>query len=495
MEASTLGLGQTKPRDAMDRITTSPDLDHPALALAFRRLSGAAGPAPDLAARRKTLAALAQRVRAHEDRLIAAVDADFGGRPAAETRLLELLPLYDQIAHARRHLRGWMRRRRVAGSRLLWPARAFYEYQPLGVVGVIGAWNYPVLLTLGPAVDALAAGNRVLVKPSELAPRTAEALAVLVAEAFPADQVAVVTGDADLARAMTRLPLDHLVFTGSTRVGREVMRAAAENLTPVTLELGGKSPAILHDSADLARAVPRLMAGKLMNAGQTCVAPDYALVPPARMAEFEAETRRAVAAMFPQGLNGDYARIISDRHLARLQGLVAEARANGARVVELAPVPPGANGRLMPPTLVFDPPEDGALMREEIFGPVLPVLPAPTLDAALDFVNARPRPLALYYFDDDRARQDEVLARTMSGGLTFNDCLFHVGQLNLPFGGVGDSGMGAYHGFDGFARFSKKRPVMVQPRWAATALACPPWAARRRLVAAMLAFARRGTGA
>lgn len=480
----------------MDKPDASPDPDHPALASAFRRLShGLAGQAPpDLPARRQALAALAQAVRAHEDRLVAAVDADFGGRPAAETRLLELLPLYDAIAHARRHLRGWMRRRRVAGSRFLWPARAFCEYQPLGVVGVIGAWNYPVLLTLGPAVDALAAGNRVLLKPSELAPRTAQALAALAAEAFPPDQLAVVTGNAALARAMTRLPLDHLVFTGSTHVGRKVMRAAAENLTPVTLELGGKSPAILHEGANLSRAVPRLMAGKLLNAGQTCVAPDYALVPPVRLGDFEAHARRAVSAMFPDGLNGDYARIISDRHLARLQGLVAEARAGGARVVDLAPVPPGANGRVMPPTLVFDPPDDSALMGEEIFGPVLPVVSAPTLDAALAFVNARPRPLALYYFDEDRARQDHVLARTLSGGVTFNDCLFHVGQLNLPFGGVGDSGTGAYHGFDGFARLSTKRPVMVQPRLAATGLARPPWGRRRRLIAAMLAIAGRGAG-
>ena len=475
----------------MSQTTASLDPDHPALALAFRHLSDAAGPRPDVTERRKSLAALARALGRHEDGLIAAVDADFGGRTAAETRLLELLPLYDQIAHARRHLRGWMRRRRVAGSRFLWPARAFYEYQPLGVVGVIGAWNYPVLLTLGPMVDALAAGNRVLVKPSELAPRTAEALAALVAEAFPPGQVAVVTGDAEVARTLTRLPLDHLVFTGSTRVGREVMRAAADNLTPVTLELGGKSPAILHDSADLGRAVPRLMTGKLLNAGQTCVAPDYALVPPSRMAEFEAQARRAVAALFPNGLNGDYTRIISDRHLERLKGLVAEAREGGARVVELAPVPAGANGRLMPPTLVFDAPEDSALMREEIFGPVLPVIPAPTLDDALAFVNARPRPLALYCFAEDGARQDEVLARTMSGGVTFNDCMFHVGQLNLPFGGVGASGTGEYHGFDGFARFSKKRPVMVQPRLASTGLARPPWGARRRLIGAMLAFARR----
>lgn len=450
---------------------------------------------PDAAARRAALAALATALRTHEAALIAAVDADFGGRPAAETRLLELLPLYDQIGHARRHLGRWMRRRRVAGSPFLWPARAFWEHQPLGVVGVIGAWNYPVLLTLGPAVDAIAAGNRVVLKPSELAPRTAEALAALVASAFPPERVAVVTGGVEVARAFSALPWDHLVFTGSTAVGRQVMAAAAANLTPVTLELGGKSPAILHDNADLSRAVGRLMTGKLFNAGQTCVAPDYALVPPARIPAFEAEAARAVRRLFPNGLTDDYTRIVTDRHLDRLRGLVEEARDRGARVVQLAPVPEGANGRIMPPTLVIDPAPDSRLMTEEIFGPILPVIPCGTLDAALEFVNARPRPLALYYFDDDRVRQDRVLAGTMSGGVTFNDTIFHLAQLNLPFGGVGDSGMGGYHGPDGFAQFSKKRPVMVQAHWAATGLIRPPWGGRRRLIGALLAAARRLAGA
>ena len=463
--------------------------------LARQRADFAAAPRPDAAARRAALATLARAIRAHEAALIAAVDQDFGGRPAAETQALELVPLYAQIAHARRHLARWMRRRRVAGSPFLWPARAFWEYQPLGVVGVIGAWNYPILLTLGPAVEALAAGNRVVLKPSELAPRTAEALAALVAGAFPPEQLATVTGGVEVARDFSAQPWDHLVFTGSTRVGREVMAAAARNLTPVTLELGGKSPAILHDSADLPRAVGRLMTGKLYNAGQTCVAPDYALVPPGRIAALEAEAARAVARLYPKGLGADYTRIVSDGHLTRLRDLVADAGRRGARVVELAPVPPGANGRIMPPTLVIDPDPDSPLMREEIFGPVLPVVPAETLDAALAFVNARPRPLALYYFDDDRGRQDEVLARTMSGGVTLNDTIFHLAQLSLPFGGVGDSGMGAYHGLDGFAQFSKKRPVMVQARWAGTALVRPPWGARGRLVGTLLAAARRLAGA
>lgn len=467
-------------------------MNDPADLLSIQRRALDQLPRPDASARREALALLAGAVRAHEPALIAAVDADFGGRPAAETQMLELLPLYDQIAHARRHLRDWMRRRRVAGSPLMLPARAFWEYQPLGVIGVIGAWNYPVLLSLGPVVDAIAAGNRVIVKPSELAPRTADALAAMIAEAFPQDRLAVVTGDAGFSRRFSGLPFDHLIFTGSTRVGREVMAAAAPNLTPVTLELGGKSPAIIHETAAMPRAVRRLMTGKIFNAGQTCVAPDHVLLPPALIPEFERLAAASVRAMFPGGLGQDFTRIISEKHLSRLHTLLDEARQHGARIVPLAEP---ADARTLPPTLVIDPPPDIALMREEIFGPILPLIPAETLDQAIAYVNARPRPLALYYFDDDRARQDQVLARTMSGGVTFNDVIFHLAQLNLPFGGVGDSGMGAYHGEDGFARFSKKRPVMVQSRWAATGLIRPPWRTRRGLAATMLALARRMAGA
>jgi coniferyl-aldehyde dehydrogenase len=450
--------------------------------------------APGYAQRMRALGALRRAVRARQEDLARAVSADFGGRAHEETLLLELFPFYDQIRHARRHLKRWMRRRRVPSSWFLRPSRAFYQYQPLGVVGVIGAWNYQLLLTLGPVVDALAAGNHVMLKPSEITPRSAEMIASIISETFPPEYVACVTGGPEIAGAFSALPFDHLFFTGSTRVGQLVMKAAAENLTPVTLELGGKSPAIVHESYPLRRAVPRIMAGKMFNAGQTCVAPDYVLLPAGREGEFEADARRAVAAMYPRFAgNPEYTRIVNQRHHARLVSAAEDARAKGARLVTLAPA--GGEGtagdRMLPPTLVFDPDDTMTVMQEEIFGPVLPVVSYRALDDAIAYVNARPRPLALYYFDEDEKRIDELLRRTMSGGVTVNDCVFHLGQHNLPFGGVGPSGMGQYHGFDGFVTFSKKRAVMVQRRWTGASLFRPPYRRKRRLIDTLLRLASR----
>ena len=458
-----------------------------------QRTAFAAG-APDYSRRMHALAALRDALHAREAELLQAVCDDFGGRAHDETLMLELFPLYDQIRHARRNLARWMARRSVRSSWFLQPSRAFYQYQPLGVVGVMGAWNYQVLLTLGPVIDALAAGNHVMVKPSPTTPRSAEVIARAVASAFPPEYVACVTGGDDVAPAFAALRFDHLFFTGSVRVGQLVMQAAASNLTPVTLELGGKSPAIVHESYPLSRAVDRIITGKLYNAGQTCVAPDYVLLPDGQEAAFETAARRRVATLYPRLVdNADYTRIVNRQHYERLQGLIADASARGARVVELASaedrIPP--ESRVIPPTLIFSPAETMDVMQEEIFGPVLPVVPYRTLDEAIAFVNARPRPLALYYFDDDRRRQDAVLARTMSGGVTLNDCVFHLGQHNLPFGGVGPSGMGQYHGFDGFVTFSKKRGVMVQRRWAGTSVFRAPWHRRRRLFDALLRIARR----
>jgi coniferyl-aldehyde dehydrogenase len=450
--------------------------------------------APDYTFRMQSLATLRDAVHANQEELLRAVDDDFGGRAREETLALELFPLYDQIRHARRHLKSWMRRRRVTSSWFLRPGRAFYQYQPLGVVGVIGAWNYQILLTLGPLVDAIAAGNHVMVKPSEITPRSADVIRRILASAFPPQYVTGVIGGPDVARAFAALPFDHLFFTGSTRVGQLVMQAAAANLTPVTLELGGKSPAIVHESYPLPLAVDRIMTGKLYNAGQTCVAPDYVLLPAGAETAFETEARRIARAMYPRLVdNPDYTRIVSAQHVNRLRELIADAAANGARVVELASADdrPTASDRIVPPTLIFSPGDAMRVMREEIFGPVLPVVPYRTLDDAIAFVNARPRPLALYYFDDDTQRQDSVLSRTMSGGVTFNDCVFHLGQHNLPFGGVGPSGMGHYHGFDGFVTFSKKRGVMVQRGWAATSLFRAPWSRRTRLLDTLLRLARR----
>ena len=451
--------------------------------------------APTYRRRMDALAALRDGLRARQTQLVRAVHEDFGGRSSAETLLLDLFPVYDQIRHARRHLRGWMRRRSVRGSWFLLPARAYYRYEPLGVVGVIGPWNYPFQLTLSPVVDAIAAGNHVLLKPSEITPRSADVIASVIADEFSPDYIACVTGGPEVAAALAALPLDHLLFTGSTSVGRQVLRAAAENLTPVTLELGGKSPAIVHESFPFALAVERIVVGKLYSAGQTCVAPDYVLIPEGREAELEEEATHVVGRLYP-GLpdNSDYTRIATPRHYERLRALVADAIAKGARVVAIGAtgqaIPPG--DRFVPLTLVFGPTDEMAVMREEIFGPVLPVVTYRTLDEALAYVNARPRPLALYYFDEDSRRVDEVLSRTPAGGVTVNDCIYHLGQHNLPFGGVGASGMGQYHGFDGFQTFSKKRGVMVQRRVAPTALFRPPFGPRkRRLVDALLRLTLR----
>lgn len=452
--------------------------------------------ARDYRGRMDALAALRAGVLARQDELVRAVAADFGGRAREETLLLELLPFYDQIRHARKHLKGWMHRRSVRSTWFLMPGRAFYQYQPLGVVGVIGAWNYQLLLTLGPLVDALAAGNHVMIKPSEITPRSADVIAAIVADTFTADYVTCVTGGADIASAFTSLPFDHLFFTGSTRVGKLVMEAASANLTPVTLELGGKSPAIVHASYPLPRAVDRIMVSKLYNAGQTCVAPDYVLLPEGREVEFETEARRAVAELYPNlPHNEDYTRIVSQPHYERLLALMGDAESKGARLVRMGGTvePVNAGDKFIAPTLLFAPSDEMTAMQEEIFGPVLPVVTYRELEEAIAYVNARPHPLALYYFDEDEARVDRVLSTTMSGGVTINDCVVHLGQHNLPFGGVGPSGMGQYHGFDGFVTFSKKRGVMLQRRFAGTALLHAPFGEyKRKLVDVVLRLARRG---
>jgi coniferyl-aldehyde dehydrogenase len=441
--------------------------------------------APDYARRMDALATLRDALRARQEELAGALSADFGGRSRDETLMLELLPLFDQIHHARRHLRRWMRPRRVRSSWFLLPSRAYVLYQPLGVAGVIGAWNYQLLLTLGPVVDALAAGNHVMLKPSEITPRTADVIAELVERHFAPDYVSCVVGGPDVASAFSSLPFDHLFFTGSTRVGHLVMKAAAEQLSPVTLELGGKSPAIVHDSYSLRRAAERIAVGKLLNAGQTCVAPDYVLLPARRRAEFETLYAQAVARHYPTLVdNDDYTRIVSRAHYDRLASYVADAETQGARVVTLNPAAErcNADNRVFPPTLVVEPTDRMRVMQEEIFGPILPLVTYRDVDEAIAFVNARPRPLALYYFDENKGRVEDVLRRTLSGGVTINDCVVHLAQHNLPFGGVGQSGIGHYHGFDGFETFSKKRGVMVQRRVAPTALLRPPYGPRTRAV-------------
>ncbi|MBA8886203.1 coniferyl-aldehyde dehydrogenase [Dokdonella fugitiva] len=441
--------------------------------------------APDLATRKRRLRALEALIRDHRAQIAEAIAADFGRRPVEETDLLEVFPSLSGIRHALSHLRRWMRpRRRWAGFWFL-PARTELRPQPLGVVGIIVPWNYPLYLAAGPLTDALAAGNRVMLKTSELTPAFATLLSELVARHFLPDEVVVVNGDVDVARAFSALPFDHLLFTGSTAVGHEVMRAAAANLVPVTLELGGKSPAIVGPNARMPHAIERIVLGKLLNAGQTCIAPDYVLLPRARVQEFIDGARAAVGRLYPQlAANAQYTSIASERHHARLCELRDAAVEQGAVVHELAEVP--ANARVIAPTLLTGVDDRMGVMQQEIFGPLLPLVPYDSIDDAIAYVNAHPHPLALYVFDDRRAVVERVLDATLAGGVSVNDTILHIAQHHLPFGGVGASGMGAYHGEDGFRTFSRMKPVFRQARWNLVGLLNPPYRTTFRRMLRML---------
>ena len=458
-----------------------------AATLARQRTAFMAAPRPNAAQRQANLRKLDAMVKRNQDAIADAISADFGNRSRAETVLSEILGTLGASAHARKHLAGWMKTRRRAVSMNFKPASNRVEYVPLGVVGVVSPWNYPIFLTLGPLVDILAAGNRCMIKPSELTPATGALLARMIGDVFAPDEVTVIEGDVSVGRAFTALPFDHLVFTGSTDVGRHVMRAAADNLVPVTLELGGKSPVIVAEDADIAKAAGSIAVGKFFNAGQTCIAPDYALVPRAQAAAFGQAVMNAAEAMFPT-INGnpDYTAIISDRHHTRLAELVAEAEAAGATVLRHKDVPSG-NLRHIAPTVVIDPPLDGRLMQEEIFGPILPVIGTGGTEEAIDFVNARPRPLALYAYTKDAATERKILDQTISGGVTINGTLLHCGQDDMPFGGVGASGMGAYHGHEGFLTFSHARAVHKPGFFSGFEFMKPPHGKRTRMALKALA--------
>lgn len=402
-----------------------------------------------------------------------AIAADFGARPEIVTLMGEIMPVVAAIRKARRNLARWSKPRRVAVEISWLPGRAKIYPQPLGVIGIISPWNYPLLLALAPLVPALAAGNRAMIKPSELTPRLAVLLKTAIAEFFAEEEVAVINGGADVARAFSELPFDHLLFTGSTAVGRLVAQAAARNLTPVTLELGGKSPAIIDASADCATSAERITFAKFLNAGQTCIAPDYVLMPQPLQPKFVEAMRAAILKQYPSiAGNPDVNGIISERHADRLRELVEDARTKGAAIVTV-----GADSgrRIMAPTLIVGATSAMAVMQEEIFGPLLPIVSADTLDEAVAFINGRDRPLALYWFGNDSAKQKKILAQTISGGVTINDAMVHFLQENLPFGGIGASGMGHYHGEYGFRTFSKEKPVFFQSRYSGASMVYPPF--------------------
>jgi coniferyl-aldehyde dehydrogenase len=433
---------------------------------------------PSYEKRMASLKSLEAVVIDRQSEIVEAVNADFGGRARQETLALELAPLVDAIRHARRHLAKWMKPRRVSAGLNFFPATARIIYQPLGMIGVIGAWNYPIFLALSPLVDAIAAGNHALLKPSELAPVSAELLRKIIADNFAEEYIAVVTGDATVAAKFAELPFDHLLFTGSTRVGKLIMRAASENLTPVTLELGGKCPAIVHPDYPLRTAVARILTGKLYNAGQTCLAPDYVFVHESQQEEFVNVASEVAQRLYPQwNGNPDYTKIINLPHYERLCGYVKDATARGAKMILLGEKTEGsdAENRVYPPVVLQNVDDGMRVMQEEIFGPILPVLQFREVEEALRYVNDHEHPLALYYFDYDARRVDHVLRSTASGGVTINDVIYHIAQNNLPFGGVGASGMGHYHGKAGFETFSKKKGVLMQSRFSTLALLRPPY--------------------
>ncbi|MBK8014783.1 MAG: coniferyl aldehyde dehydrogenase [Deltaproteobacteria bacterium] len=440
-----------------------------------------AEPYPSHRTRIEKLANLHAFLKDEAETIADTISADFGSRSRHETRLLEVFKCLERIRYIQRNLETWMRPSGRAVPVTMLPGRAKIHYVPLGVVGVIAPWNYPVQLSVVPTAYAIAAGNRVLLKPSEFVPRTSALLAERLSSLLGSQWVQVVTGGPSVAEAVARSPLDHLIFTGSTAVGRRVMRAAAENLVPLTLELGGKSPCLVHPTFPVRKAAERIAYAKWLNGGQTCVGPDYVLIHEDMKNAFVEAMVRVTERFYPTlAENPDYTAVISERHVARLTDLVRDAEGKGAKKTEINPAGelfPTALGKFVP-TILTDVREDMAVMQEEIFGPVLPVLSYRNLAEALAYIAERPKPLAFYYFDLDPNRVDMVLEATQSGGASINDVGLQWAVDDLPFGGVGPSGMGAYHGVDGFSNLSHKRSVFYQAKLNATGLANPPFGAK-----------------
>ena len=422
------------------------------------------------AARKASIETLIRLLSDNGQALVDAMSEDFGHRSAEQSWMTDIVPSVKAARHAIKHMGQWMRpeRRPLDFPLGLLGARARVEYQPKGVVGIIVPWNFPVQLAFGGLVGALAAGNRAMIKGSEFTPVTSDLMAALIAKYFARDEVHFVTGGSDVGQAFSALPFDHLIFTGGTGIGRHIMRAAADNLTPVTLELGGKSPVIVGRSADASRAAGRVALGKTLNAGQICLAPDYMMVPREQEPEIVSAYTRSVSAMYPTMLaNPDYTSIINARHRERLQSYLDDARDKGGDVIEINPANEdfaGSNGNKMPAYVVRNATDDMKVMQEEIFGPILPVMAYDNVDDAIGYVNRHDRPLGLYYFGEDRGETRKVLDTTLSGGVTVNDVIFHVTSEDLPFGGIGPSGMGSYHGIEGFRTFSHAKSVYEQPR-------------------------------
>ena len=430
----------------------------------------------------------------HGDKLNEAMRDDFGHRSMDQSNFTDIAGSIGALKHAKKHVKTWMKpeKRSTDFPLGLFGAKARIQYQPKGVIGVISPWNFPVNLTFTPLAGVFAAGNRTMIKPSEFTERTSELMKKLFAEYYSEEEVAVVTGGPDVGSAFSKLAFDHLLFTGATSIAYHVMRAAADNLVPLTLELGGKSPVILGESADLEKAAKRIMAGKTLNAGQICLAPDYAFVPKSKTQDFIKAASASVESMFPSGVkdNDDYTSVINQRHFERLNSYIDDARSKGAEVIDLNPKQEDLTQQphhKIAPTIIVDPTDDMKVMQDEIFGPILPIKTYGSTQEAVDYINAHPRPLGLYYFGQDADEREHVLNNTTSGGVTVNDVIFHVAQEDLPFGGVGPSGMGSYHGVDGFREFSHRKSVYTQVGPDLMAIARPPYGEKyRKLVAGRL---------
>ena len=447
-------------------------------------------PYPSLEERKGRLRALERVLLDNTDAIVEAIGNDFGHRCAEESKILEIFPVVDGIRDTSKRLRKWIRpqRRHVSvlfatGSNRLLP-------QPKGVVGIVSPWNYPLFLTLSPLVSILAAGNRAMIKMASNSQNLARLLQEKFSEVYPEDTVAILPGVR--GGDFTTLPFDHLIFTGSANAGRTVMRSAADNLTPVTLELGGKSPTIVCDDFDIEEAASRILYSKCVNAGQTCLAPDYLFLPEGARDQFVAAAQRIVPERYPDTNDASYTSIIDDKSYRRLRMTLDDAEAKGATIV---PLVPGASFndvlRKFPPYLVLDVTEEMMIMQEEIFGPLYPIMTYENLDEVIEYVTTRDRPLGFYIFTHDRSKKDELLYRTISGGVTINNCILHIAQHDMPFGGIGASGMGQYHGWEGFVEFSKMRPIFTNPRLSLLHLFYPPYTGKQqRLVDALLKYKR-----
>ncbi len=462
---------------AVTQISNYTDLDSMQAIFAQQKSAFGANPYPSASQRIQNLQKLKAAVLKNQDKMAAAISEDFSCRSVDETRLAEVMTSVKGIDMAIKNVKKWMKPSKRHVGLMYKPAKNKVVFQPLGVVGIIVPWNYPLLLAIGPLLTALVAGNRAMIKMSEFTPVFNKVLIAVLAEAFDENEVAIIEGEVEISASFSELAFDHILFTGSIAVGKHVMRAAAQNLTPVTLELGGKSPAIIAPDANMAEAAERICFGKSLNAGQTCIAPDYILVPQGREEEFKSEFQYYFAKKYPTLKdNNDYTAIINDRQHQRLQDLLKDAAKNGGTLTEVNPAQENFDGsRKMPLTIVENADNNSMVMQDELFGPILPIVSYQGLDQAINYVNERPRPLALYLFSYNKEEQEKVIHQTHSGGVTINNSLTHIAQEDMPFGGIGSSGMGHYHGYEGFLTMSKAKAVHRIGKNNSGKLAYPPY--------------------